>query len=230
MNPYSKFSEIRLKPLVLMLDVMEKYSLQWLFWGRLIALKLCPLFKLSGQTQKISELLPHFSSLWEKRHVLEPEDNQQKKDACSDFPDYKICTVEDFLNQFTNGRLNFGDELPSSIREGIVNASHMVNLTRRQNGFSLDSLKFKPRDLPLADSRIKDYSINVIDATLLKAGLIRQCGFFFTCQLLWPWFYYSGLFEERSAYLHRSPGKRSNANTDDDVYKMQKSVPLCQLR
>lgn len=172
--------------------------------------------------EEIENLVPHFSSLWRKKaHLLEPENDPEGKEV-TNFQHYKVCTVADFLNSFLENQPELMDKLPKSILEGIVNASHMVNLTRDADGFVLSgNLQFKPRNLPSADPRIENPSRNVIDATLLKTGLLRQCGFFL------PLNYYGLDFiipvclkNDQVTYIGIQV-KRSDANTDDDVYKMK---------
>lgn len=49
----------------------------------------------------------------------------------TDFADYKVCRVADFLSSLTGMDLDLiKKNFPANILEGIVNASHMVNLNR----------------------------------------------------------------------------------------------------
>lgn len=175
-----------------------------------------------NRLKEINEMVPEFKSLWEKKnHLLEIE-NDDSLGELMDFSDYKVCKVSDFLREFTGTDTDWEKQLPLNILEGIVNAKHMVNLNRDDEGFSLiRGYKYSPRILPSADSRIKDSSRNVIDAILLKNGLLRQCAF------LLPANYYGldivipvCLTNGQVTYIGVQV-KRADANTSDDIFKMQ---------
>ena len=67
--------------------------------------------------------------------------------------------------------------IPKTILNGIINASHFVTLMRDNAGFKVGDLNIKPSDLPTAENRISNTSRNIIEAALLKIGLLKQCGF-----------------------------------------------------
>lgn len=82
---------------------------------------------------------------------------------------YKVITVDQFVHS-AFGLKAFkavSNLLPSNIRDGLVNISHFVNLERFWNP------NLTHHDINLT-KRDKD---NVIDKSLLKCGLLRQCGF-----------------------------------------------------
>jgi hypothetical protein len=183
----------------------------------------------ASSLKEINEMVPEFKSLWEKKiHLLEPEKDISSGDMGStaineDFPDYKVCRVADFISSLTGLDMNtIIKKFPSKILEGIVNATHMVNLYRDKDGFNVSSeVKFEPRDLPSADTRIADNSRNVIDGVLLKNGLLRQCAFFlpsnyYGLDIIIPVCLKSG----KMTYIGVKV-KASEANFSDDVYKMQ---------
>ena len=173
----------------------------------------------SERLEEIEALVPHFRSLWHKKtHLLEPDSGATDPNRHCDFLfGYKICTVEDFLDKFTDFRFDLKEKLPQSILEGIVNASHMVNLTRDKGGF----YGFKKRDLPSADPRIKNNSRNVVDAELLKTGLLRQCGFILPINYYGLDFIIPVCLKNDQVTFIGIKVKQSDANTEDDAYKMQ---------
>ena len=174
---------------------------------------------------EIDKLAPNFRSLWHKKtHLLEPEKCSDSTDKITEFPDYKICTVGDFLNSLVKySGINLKEKLPKKILDGIVNASHFVHLTRDNKGFSTvaDDIKFQPCNLPSADPRIKDHSRNVIDSALLKSGLLRQCGYFLPARYYGLDFILPVCLENNQVTFIGIQVKRSDANTNEDIFKMQ---------
>ena len=131
--------------------------------------------------------------LWKKKnYLLEPENNNDL--PTTQFPDYHVTTVGDFLATLFKGKAenewqfeglevkgkleleleNNLNKLPEIARSGIINASHFVKLSRTSG---IDSEKVNPSQLPLANDYVSDKYRNVIDRSLLRLGLRRQCGF-----------------------------------------------------
>lgn len=138
------------------------------------------------------------------------------------FLGYSVYRVGDVLNRLTKSEVDWSaSDIPLRYLNGILNASHFVNLERDEPGFEFSRLYFSANLLPLADNRIPDKSRNVIDKKLLQNGLLRQCGFglpasYYGSDYILPVGLPNGEFTFISIQV-----KRAGANNTDDIYKMQ---------
>ena len=106
-------------------------------------------------------------------------DYDRLKQAAPEFnnstDNFKVTTVSDFLlNLYGKDFEPYLMLYPQSTLEGLVNASHFVKLP---NGTILDQKNELGRKLPLPNNLVKDTNRCVIDRSLLKFGLIKQCAF-----------------------------------------------------
>ena len=173
---------------------------------------------------EINEIAPEFSGLWNKKSfILEGEtDNSSPFDY--NFPFYSIYNVDGMLKSLLGIKSNINFEsysVPSETLNGLVNATHIVNLTRDPDGFKYKGLHLKPFCLPLADERIVDKSRNVIDQALLKIGLLRQCAFSLPTNYYGYDYLIPVLLESGELTFIGVQVKRANANLSDNIHKMQ---------
>lgn len=86
------------------------------------------------------------------------------------FDDYRLVRVGDYLSKYI-GLQEFSvasQYISLKILNSYMNATHFVNLERMKNDFK--NLKFSLK-------KNQDSGQNVIDRSILKCGLMRQCGF-----------------------------------------------------
>lgn len=111
--------------------------------------------------------------LWGKNSYLLESENANAPDF--KFSSYHVITVKHFLNTLFSEQINVElGKLPDITLNGIINASHFVKLSRT---YGIDSEKFNPSQLPVANNLLANKTRNVIDRSLLCLGLRRQCGF-----------------------------------------------------
>lgn len=146
-----------------------------------------------GLSEMINEC-EDLESLWKKQNYL--LETEKKSSTCTEFADYHVTTVKDFLNTLLKQTITTADttekspqsskitrnkkieteiaKMPKVTLDGIINASHFVKLSRNSD---IDSEAVNPSKLPLANHLVTDKSRNVIDRSLLRLGFRRQCGF-----------------------------------------------------
>lgn len=144
------------------------------------------------------------------------------------FPDYRVYKIKSFLESLIASNIDKKIEalIPSKILNGIINATHFVSLIRDSKGFQFSSAHFPPDSLPMADSRIPDKTRNVIDLSLLKIGLIRQCGFVVPAGGYGFDFFIPACLEDGVYTFIGIQVKRARANSLDDIFKMQSRLHL----
>ena len=205
--------------------------------------------------KQICELTPsNFKELWETdEHVLEESERTKVRREISDIStknkndeslkrklevlytktserliSYNLHDVRGFLETLTKSDSLESTGIPEKVLNGIVNATHFVNLSRFSEQIKLSNDVYDPEKLPMADNRIQDRSRNVIDSSILKNALLRQCG------LRMPPNYYGYDYvipvclEDDTVTFIGIQVKRSNANTEEDIYKMQARLHLVE--
>jgi hypothetical protein len=141
---------------------------------------------------------------------------------------YKVHNVKGFLQQLTKSDSLESTGIPEKVLNGLVNATHFVNLSRFSETIKLSTGVYDPEKPPIADNRIQDRSRNVLDSSILKNALLRQCG------LRMPPNYYGYDYaipvclEDDTVTFIGIQVKRSNANTEEDIYKMQARLHLVE--
>ena len=144
------------------------------------------------------------------------------------FPHYRVYKIKSFLESLIASNIDKNAEalIPSKILNGIINATHFVSLIRDSKGFRFNFAKFLPHSLPIADNRIPDKTRDIIDLSLLKIGLIRQCGFVVPAGGYGYDFFIPACLEDDVYTFIGIQVKRANANTLDNIFKMQSRLHL----
>lgn len=188
-------------------------------------------YKYHQTLNEIKSLTPSkFHSLWEKEtQLLEASSVEPKDQLTKDtryLKNYNVYNVGDFLKTLTNvdNLDKFG--IPKTILNGIINATHFVTLMRDNTGFKVGDLNIKPEDLPTADDRISNTSRNIIDTSLLKIGLLKQCGFAMPANYYGLDFILPVCLENDDLTFIGIQIKRSDANMSEDVHKMRSRLHL----